>query len=106
MFIPSWMFDFLIELEQKEIKMTREEAVDRLKEIMYPGKHDMAGKEFVSNLIKGLEALGLIKFDEPKLPVSFAITPIGGCCAVDIRIASIEAMLKSLGYKIVKVDNA
>ncbi len=82
----------VLNLAQEQIKMTREEAVALAKKL---GN----GKPWYESDIDLLEALGLIKFDEPKISIPVwngrAYTPI-------IR-EDVICALKQAGYKVVKI---
>lgn len=90
--------------EKGKIKMTREEAIKAY--MMATGK--LEGESSVD--IQGLEALGLIKFDEPKIelsPSSIIKERLDGIFTKPMHEADqiVNSLMRN-GYKIVKADNA
>ena len=94
------------EPKMEPIKMTREEAHKKA----FEAAKGLEGKE-VDQVIKVLEALGLLKFEEPKKPspVSIIISCIPDLMyglttnITNIRAKGIIDMLEKHGYKIVDV---
>lgn len=88
---PQWQELFN---KQKETKMTRQEAIDKLKSVKPKQDHD----GFIikaSVLVDGLEALGLIKFEEEKKETKLEDILVNPRAIVEI--------LNANGYHIVKL---
>lgn len=83
---------FKLSLFKQEPKMTREEAVKKVKDC-----GDIYGKGFIN----ALEAIGLIKFDEPKLILYRVKTTHDVECG-PIELDEIKKALSVAGYEIVK----
>ncbi len=78
-----------------EDKMTREEATYKIQRKGFYG--DRAGE-----LVDALEALGLLKFEEPETPYTMHLVPRGSTATVEIYTDSMIKMLRSIGYKVEK----
>lgn len=83
-------------IKQKEHKMTREEAVKKIEMTANKGYDAIPAKQ----LVDGLEALGLIKFEEDNNPL-LDIGEYG-----KIKRFYLGYLLLKQGYKIVKVGDA
>ena len=83
---------------QKEDKMTREEAITLCKDVAHKSPSDHM---IVLNI---LEALGLIKFDEPESSLALVIDNARNCCYGSSKDQSqFITYLNSHGYKVAKI---
>lgn len=87
--------------ENKETKMTREEAIKIVTKI-YKQAPDLSNETLANVEVSTLEALGLIKFDEPELGLNEKIKlKLNNAYTIN-TIDSIIDMVHHLGYKITK----
>lgn len=85
------LLNIIEEHERTKFKMTREEAVKKM-QVVFPNRASFGNTK---DFINGLEALGLLKFEEPKQPKYISIEHCGGIdaktCTVSVNDA-IEAL--------------
>lgn len=96
-------------MDERVNDMTRDEAIEKFHEIMYPETYKGDGfvnavkfdkdRAWAKKAIAAYEALGLIKFDEPELGPMFDVGPFK-----HLSLNAISLMLYEAGYKVVKKD--
>lgn len=91
----------IFEYENKENKMTREEVISLFTTATHDPLLNYFNEEKIK-VIKGLETLGLIKFDEPKLDLDEKISLKLNKSLTTKQVRDALDMLDHLGYNITK----